>query len=64
MSIHPDCKKHNEIPNNDEYVDDEQRNKEEEVTIFKLGKSRKEKLCHHRRLVTSHHGLSSLNCYT
>ena len=22
MSIHPDCKKHNEIPNNDEYVDD------------------------------------------
>lgn len=62
MNIHPHCKKYNEIPKNDEYVDDEQRNEEEEATVFKLGESREEKLCHHRSLVASHHALSSLNC--
>lgn len=62
-NIYPDCKKYNEIPRNNEDVDDEQRNKEEEATIFNLGKSREEKFCHRKSLVTCHHGLSSLNCY-
>lgn len=55
VSVHPDCKKYNQIPTNNEYVDDEQRNEEEEATIFKLGESRKEKLGRCRGSVTHQH---------
>lgn len=59
ISVHSDCKTHNEIPNNNEYVNEEQRN-EEEAAIFKLGKSREEKLCYWCSLVTSHHTFNNL----